>query len=255
MEQLTAIDGGLAMKELTAIILAAGKGTRMQSTDTNKVAMEVSGEPMLTRTIRILKDAGIVDIVVVVGFAKESVMSILSDDTIVAEQTEQLGTGHAVACALPKVPETAHDVLIIYGDDSFLHTATTFKSLYDTHKEQNAKITFITMESENPTGFGRIIRDQNDEVIGIVEEKNATDEEKLIREINLGCYIIDKKYLEENIKDIKRNPVTGEYYITDIIDIISNHNGKIAAYKSDKKWQGVNTREDLKEAERILTNG
>jgi bifunctional UDP-N-acetylglucosamine pyrophosphorylase/glucosamine-1-phosphate N-acetyltransferase len=111
------------------------------------------------------------------------------------------------------------------------------------------------MDSQNPTGFGRIIRNENGEAVGIIEEKNATDQEKMIQEINLGCYIIDKKYLEENIKDIKRNPVTGEYYITDIIDIISHHQGKIAAYKlADKKWQGVNTREDLIEAERILSN-
>ncbi len=244
------------MENLTAIILAAGRGTRMQSTDTNKVAMKVSGEPMLTRTLGILKEAGVKSTVVVVGFAKESVVSILGDDVIIAEQNEQLGTGHAVHCALPSVPDEARDVLIIYGDDSFLHTATTFKSLYKTHLEQNAKITFITMDSESPTGFGRIIRNLDNEVVGIVEEKNATDEEKLITEINLGCYIIDKKYLEENIKNIKKNPVSGEYYITDIIDIISHHSGKIAAYKlTDKKWQGVNTREDLQEAERILSNG
>ncbi len=244
------------MENLTAIILAAGRGTRMQSTDKNKVAMEVSGEPMLTRTIRILKESGISSIVAVVGFAKESVTSILGDDIIVAEQNEQLGTGHAVACALPSVPNTSRDVLIIYGDDSFLHTPATFKALYDTHLSSNAKISFITMESQNPTGFGRILRDQNGEVVGIVEEKNANDEQRKITEINLGCYIIDKKYLEENIKDVQKNPVTGEYYITDIIDIIAHHNGKIAAHKlTDARWQGVNTKEDLEKADQILSNG
>lgn len=242
------------MDQLTAIILAAGRGTRMQSTDTNKVAMEVKGEPMLVRTLKILRQAGIGSIVVVVGFAKESVLPLLDSQIIVAEQIEQLGTGHAVMSAIAKVPENTESVLILYGDDSFLYSPSTFENLYNTHKENNAKITFITMESDNPTGFGRIIRDENNEVIGIVEEKNATDEQKNITEINLGCYVIDKKYLEENISDIHKNPITGEYYITDIIDIIAQHGGKISAHKlTEGMWRGVNTKEDLAEAELMVT--
>ncbi|MDO8269259.1 MAG: sugar phosphate nucleotidyltransferase [Candidatus Levybacteria bacterium] len=241
------------MENLTAIILAAGRGSRMQSTDTNKVALEVSGEPMLVRTIKILNQAGISNIVVVVGFAKESVIPLLAQDIIIAEQTEQLGTGHAVQSALSCVPINTHDVLIVYGDDSFLHTPQTFQKLYETHREKEAKITFITMQMENPSGFGRIIRDEKDEVVGIVEEKNASEEQRKITEINLGCYIIDKKYLEENIKNIAKNLVTGEYYITDIIDIIAGHNGKIAAYKlTGGNWRGVNTREDLIQAEQMV---
>lgn len=244
------------MKNVSAIILAAGKGTRMQSTDTNKVALNVSGEPMLSRTLRILRESGISQFIVVVGFAKESVLSLLPKDVIVAEQTEQLGTGHAVLCALEKVPMATQDVLIVYGDDSFLHTPATFQSLYNTHEQTDAKITFITMDAPDPTGFGRIIRDSKGEIVGIVEEKNATEKERQIREINLGCYIIDRAYLEENIKNISKNPVTGEYYITDIIDIISSHHGKISAYKlTDQKWQGVNTREDLTEAEKLVAYG
>lgn len=243
------------MENITAIILAAGRGTRMQSVDKNKVAMEIKGEPMLVRTIRILKEAGIGNIVVVVGFAKDSVTSLLDTDIIIAEQKEQLGTGHAVKSALSKVPKTATDVLILYGDDSFLHTPQTFQKLYDTHKKEEAKITFITMDSDNPTGFGRIIREQNNEVVGIVEEKNATEEQKKIREINLGCYIINKDDLEKNIEFIIKNPVTGEYYITDIIDILAHQKGKIAAYKlTDGKWRGVNTRQDLIEAENLFSN-
>ncbi len=242
------------MENLTGIILAAGRGTRMQSTDRNKVSLEVKGKPMLLRTIDILKESGIETIVVVVGFAKESVVSLLSSDILVAEQTEQLGTGHAVVSALPKVPAETTNVLIVYGDDSFLHTPETFKMLYQTHVDQNAKITFITMDSDNPTGFGRIIRDEKDEIVGIVEEKNATEEERQIKEINLGCYIINKQYLEDNIKNIHKNELTGEYYITDIIDIIASHHGKIAAYKlTNEKWRGVNTREDLEEAQTLIS--
>ena len=241
------------MENLTAIILAAGKGTRMQSIDINKVAMEVKGEPMLLRTIKILKEAGVENIVVVVGFAKESVVAILSNDIIIAEQIEQLGTGHAVMSSLAKVPSNTKNVLILYGDDSFLYNPETFQNLYATHRLTGAKITFITKECDDPTGFGRIIRDENNEVIGIVEEKNATDAQKEIKEINLGCYVIEKKYLEENIKDVSKNSVTGEYYITDIIDIISRHGGKISAHKlTSGAWRGVNTREDLVEAETMI---
>ncbi len=243
------------LNNVTAIILAAGRGTRMQSTDTNKVAMKVHGEPLLSRSIRILRSSGISSIVVVVGFAKDSVIALLDQDILVAEQKEQLGTGHAVSCAIPFVPDTSHHLLIMNGDDSYLYTPEIFQSFYDTHVSRGAKITLITMDSDNPTGFGRIVRDKNQEIVGIVEEKNATDEQKEIQEINLGCYIIDKKYLEENIKDIKKNVVSGEFYITDIIDIISHHHGKIAGYKlTHGRWQGVNTREDLEEAENILSN-
>jgi bifunctional UDP-N-acetylglucosamine pyrophosphorylase/glucosamine-1-phosphate N-acetyltransferase len=112
------------------------------------------------------------------------------------------------------------------------------------------------MDSEDPTGLGRIIRDENNEVIGIVEEKNATPEQKKIKEVNLGCYVINKKYLEDNISEIHKNPVTGEYYITDIIDIIAHQKGKIAAHKLlDGKWHGVNTKDDLVAAESLLSDG
>lgn len=243
------------MENLCVIILAAGKGTRMQSTDTNKVALKLGGEPMLLRTIKTLREAGVRDIVVVVGFAKESVTSFLDDNVIIAEQKEQLGTGHAVECALTEVPERSKDVLIIYGDDSFLHTPSTFKDLYSTHIDNNSTITFITRDSDNPTGMGRIIRDTNGKIKGIVEEKNATDEEKKIKEINLGCYVVDKKYLTENIKKIGKNEVTGEYYITDIIDIISKDNGKISSYQlNNQQWKGVNTPQDLDEAQQLLSN-
>lgn len=243
------------MDNLTAIILAAGKGTRMNSTDKNKVALEIKGKPMLIRTIEILKTAGINNIIVVVGFAKDSVTSLLDREIIIAEQKEQLGTGDAVKCGLEKVNSSADDVLIIYGDDSFLHLPQTFKELYKTHLQEKAKITFITKDTDNPTGFGRIIRDKKEEVIGIVEEKNATNKEKKITEINLGCYVINKKYLEENIKYIKKNDITGEYYITDLIEIIARHGAKIAAYKLTKgRWKGVNTREDLIEAETLAYN-
>lgn len=243
------------MKNIAAIILAAGKGTRMKSKDRNKVSLEVNGKPLLSRTINILKNAGISTIIVVVGFAKASVIKLLDKDIIIAQQTRRLGTGHAVRAAMSKIPEKSDSVLILYGDDTFMHSPETFKKLYKTHVREGATITFITMDSDSPTGYGRIIRNKNNDVIGIVEEKNATETQKKIKEINLGCYLINKKYLAKNIKYIKKNPVSKEYYVTDIIDIIAKNKDKISAYKlTNGKWRGVNTREDLQEAENLLIN-
>lgn len=241
------------MDNLCAVILAAGKGTRMKSTDTNKVAIPVNGEPMLIRTIRILRESGVKSIVVVVGFASDSVTALLDQDIILAYQNEQLGTGHAVECAIPKIPPSSQDVLIMYGDDSFLHTPTTYEELYKEHVENNSHVTFITMDADNPTSFGRIIRNDSGEIVGIVEEKNANEEQKKIKEINLGCYIIGFNFLKNNIKKIKRNDITKEYYITDIIDIVSKKGGKISSYKlKDQRWKGINTPQDLHEAEAML---
>lgn len=243
------------MENITAIVLAAGKGTRMKSKEKNKVSLEVNGKSLLSRNINILKSAGISNIVVVVGFAKESVIKLLDKDIIIAEQTRRLGTGHAVRAALSKVPDKSNSVLILNGDDIFMHSLEVFEKLYETHLKDNAKITFITMDTDTPTGFGRIIRNKNNDVVGIVEEKNATGVQKKIKEINLGCYLIDKKYLEKNIKHIKKNSVSKEYYMTDIIDVVARNKDKISAYKIENgRWQGVNTREDLQHAESLFTN-
>lgn len=241
------------MDNVTAIILAAGKGTRMKSTDVNKVAMHVDGEPMVARTISILRNSGISSIVVVVGFAKESVIKVLPEGVTVAEQNEQLGTGHAVMCALDKVADAAKDVLIVNGDDAFMYNPSVFQGLHEVHVSQKAVVTFITMNSESPTGFGRIVRDGKGTVVEIVEEKNANEEQKKIKEINLGCYLIDKNYLSKNLEKIDKNEISGEYYITDLIDYIAKRNERIATYTlKDSKWQGVNTPDDLKMAESMF---
>lgn len=239
------------MKNVTAIILAAGKGTRMNSTVNNKVALPVKGQPMLVRTLDILKKVGIEKTIVVVGFAKESVISLLDEKVMIVEQEDRLGTAHAVKIALPKIPSDSDCILILYGDDAFLHAPDTYQELYKVHKNENSIVTFITMELEIPTGYGRILRDNNGNIIGIVEEKNATDEQKRIKEVNLGCYLIDKKYLIDNIDKIKKNNLTGEYYITDLIDLVAGQKGKISAFKSkNPNWRGINTPEDLEHVEK-----
>lgn len=240
------------MNELWAIVLAAGKGTRMKSRDRNKVVLEIAGVPMLKRTIANIKGAGINNIMIVVGFAKESVTKLLDPDIHIAHQRKRLGTGHAVKVGLDNIPN-AQDVLVLYGDDSYMYNAEIIKSLYTAHTLSHATLSFLTLKVGNPTGLGRIVRDKQNRVIGIVEEKDATDAQKMITEINPACYIFSFDFLKKNIARIPKSPVTNEYYLTSLIEMAVEQKVKIETVTvSNLKWRGVNTPEELKEAEQII---
>lgn len=241
------------MDDLYAVILAAGKGKRMNSTDRNKVTLEVAGKPMILRTIDTLKESGVKNILVVVGFAKESVTSILPNDVQTVEQVEQQGTSDAVKAASPKIPEDAKYILVLYGDDSYVYTPEHFQNLYKNHLDSNSEITFLTTEKDNLEGMGRVIRDINGDVLGIVEDKVASEEQKKVREINLGGFLFNGDFLKQNVDKIKKNEETGEYFITDIIEIAKKQNLAVSALKLDNlKWRGINTPEELEEAQGIL---
>lgn len=236
-----------------AIILAAGQGKRMQASEHNKVTYEVGGVPMITRTIQTIQDTGIRDLVVVVGFAKESVMKLLNGNIQTAEQTERLGTGHAVRVALEKVSPTLRDILVLNGDDGFWYTSQNLSDLYDLHSNTDSQMSFFTTRVQNPTGLGRIIRDDSGKVVGIVEEKNLKPEEKSISEVNLGGYIFDQQFLRKFINQIPKNEVSGEHYLTDLVNIAIQHNQRVETLKLDNfKWRGVNTPQELQEAEKLM---
>lgn len=241
------------MKNVCAIVLAAGKGSRMKSKNFNKVALEIGGKPMIVRSIENLKRAGISDIVVVVGFAKESVLKLLSSEILVAEQKKRLGNGHAVQKAAPKIPARSHAVLLIYGDDSYLHNPEIYEQLSKSFIDHKAAISLLTIEREDPTNFGRIIRGNNGHVLKIVEEKDTNEAEKKVKEINIGCYLFDKEFLLKYVGRIPKNPIKGEYYITDLIGMAVDLGLKVTAVKvSDMKWQGVNTKEELEKARELV---
>lgn len=241
------------MDNVCAIILAAGKGTRMNSSDVNKVTLEIGGKPIIQRIIEAIKNTGIKDIVVVVGFAKQSVEKLLSSDVIVAEQKEPQGTGHAVKVALPRVPKESRNVLVLYGDDGFWFTAEILNNLYNKHMQSQADITFCTAIIDNPAGLGRVIREEG-QVIDIVEEKIANNEQKAILEVNIGGFLIKKAFLEKNIDEIPKNPISKEYYFTDIIPIAAQKEANIQTLTLENfKWRGVNTPEELQEAEKLLS--
>lgn len=241
------------MGRIGAIILAAGKGSRMKATTVNKVAMPLLDKPMIIHTIERLEKMNIKDIVVVVGFAKESVMNVLGNKVIFAVQNKRLGTAHAVSCGLKEIPEGIEHVLVVNGDDSAFYTTEILDNLIKTHSESRAVLTFLTIERDNPTGLGRIVRDSNGKLSSIVEEKDATTQQREIKEINPGCYLFSVEFLKKYLPMVQKSPVSGEYYITSLIDIGIKHGEIVETQKAGNiVWRGVNTKEELLEAEKIM---
>lgn len=242
------------MNNLAAIILAAGKGKRMKSKAINKVALNLGQRPMILHTYSILEKIKVRTIVIVVGFAKESVIRLFEKKRAVfALQAKRLGTAHAVLCGFKKIPNDIENVLVLNGDDSALYKVNTIKDLINKHVETNAAFTFLTIEMENPAGLGRVIRGKGGTVLAIVEEKDATDDIKKIKEVNPACYIFKRSFLNKYLNLIKKSSITGEYYLTSLIDIGIKNNEKIETLQAGLfAWRGVNTKEELVEAERIF---
>lgn len=241
------------MEYITAVILAAGKGKRMQHEGLNKVAHPISGTPIVRRTIDTLILSAIDSIIVVVGHEKKSVLDNLPDEVAWIEQEELLGTGDAVKTALPIIPLETKIVFILYGDDSYFLTPEIIDKLYNAHVNSPAVITFATITKDNPQGLGRIIRDENGKLMKIVEEVDANLEQKEIHEVNIGCFLMDRDFLENHINEITAENSSKEYYITDLIErsllegleVQAVHLGKIT-------WRGINTPEELIHAREIF---
>lgn len=236
-----------------AIILAAGKGKRMEAKKINKVAMHLADKPMILHTLNLLESSGVKKIVVVVGFAKDSVIKAVDGRAIFAEQRKRLGTAHAVSCGLTKLPKEIKDVIVLNGDDSAFYSKAIIKNLIDKHFREKASITFLTIEKNNPYGLGRVVRDRGGKVVAIVEEKDATNKERLIKEVNPACYIFNVGFLRKYLPKVAKSPVTGEYYLTSIIDIGIKNKERIETLRAGELvWRGVNTKEELVEAEKLI---
>src|SRR5258708_3772582 len=244
------------MSKIAAIILAAGKGKRMNSKTVNKVALPLGHTPMIIHTANTLSKLGIETIVVVIGFAKDSVVSLFKDTKVIfAEQKKRLGTAHAVVSAMKKMPENIENVLVLNGDDSALYKTDTISELIKKHTQTNAAFTFLTIEMENPAGLGRVIRGKKGMVLAVVEEKEATDDILKIKEINPACYIFKTSFLRKYLKKINKSKVTGDYYLTSLIDIGIKNNEKVETLQAGLfASRGVNTKEELQEAEKIFLN-
>jgi|SRR3972149_2444643 len=241
-------------RNLGAIILAAGKGKRMESKTVNKVALPLGGKPMILHTAELLREVDVSPIVIVIGFAKDSVKGLFNGGVLFAEQRKRLGTAHAVRAALKELPQDVEDVLILQGDDSAFYGQDIIRRLLEAHIEKTAAFTFLTIDVDNPQGLGRIVRDSKGNLQGIVEEKDATEEQKAISEINPACYVANVDFLKKYLPKVRKSPVTGEYYLTSLIDIGIRNNEKIQTVRGGKiHWRGVNTKEEFAEAEKLIT--
>lgn len=244
------------LNQTAAIVLAAGRGTRMKAKTKNKVAFNLSGKPMVSHAVENLKAAGVSQIIAVVGFQAESVKAALGNSVTYATQENPLGTGDAIKAAIPFVEPDITTVLSVYGDDSAFYPPTLYQEMVQKLSEQNCDLLFLTIHKEDPTGLGRIVRDDKGRVIKIVEEKNASDVERQIQEINTGFYCFNRSFLENYIDQIQKNDISGEYYLTDMVEIALSNNKKVEAFfvKDSSIWHGVNNRSDFARAQKKLQN-
>lgn len=240
------------MTNTYAIVLAAGQGTRMKS-DLYKVLHPVCGKPMVEHVIDHVTDLGADRIVTIVGHGAETVEQALGSKSEYAIQTEQLGTAHAVQQAEQLIGHLEGTTLVVCGDTPLIR-AETMEALIRHHNETNSKATILTAHADDPTGYGRIIRGANGQVLRNVEQKDATPEEQRVTEINTGTYCFDNKALFKTLKKVKNDNAQGEYYLPDVVGILQAENELVSAYVTDdfSETLGVNDRVVLAEAEAVM---
>lgn len=243
------------MKEnkFCALILAAGKGTRMKS-DKAKVLHELNGEPMLYYSVAAAKEAGAEKIVAVIGHQADEVRKSFSNSgCIFVEQKPQLGTGHAVLQAKDVLAGYKGLTVILCGDVPLLKSST-IKSLVDNHVASEAIVSVLTTIPPPPHAYGRIVKDDKGNVLKIVEHKDATEIEKKIGEINTGIYCVDTKFLFHALQKVTNNNQQHEYYLTDIVEIAVREGQQVKSFVASDyvEVMGINTVEELVRAEKYL---
>ncbi|MBU0683027.1 MAG: sugar phosphate nucleotidyltransferase [Candidatus Omnitrophota bacterium] len=238
------------MNNITAVILSAGLGTRMR-TRVPKVLHLVGSKTILRRIIDNLKASGITNIAAVVGYKAESIERSFKSEIELIRQDQLLGSGDALAQAINYIKD-AELVLVTCGDAPLI-SADTFLRVIEKHIKEKAACTILTCNMPNPYSYGRIVREKTGTVIGIIEEKDATPEEKNIKEVNAGTYCFCVNGLKEFIKQIKINEKKKEFYLTDIVDILAKNNKKISAETCNpEEVIGINSRKDLAEVNDII---
>ncbi|WP_274308721.1 bifunctional UDP-N-acetylglucosamine diphosphorylase/glucosamine-1-phosphate N-acetyltransferase GlmU [Solibacillus daqui] len=240
------------MSNIFAVILAAGQGTRMKS-KLYKVLHPVCGKTMVEHVIDHIGSLNVERVVTVVGHGAELVKETLGDKSEYVLQAEQLGTAHAVQQAEPILGSLEGTTLVVCGDTPLIRPET-MQALFAHHEANNAKATILTAVAENPTGYGRIIRDADGQVAQIVEQKDASAEQQLVKEINTGTYCFDNKALFEALKQVKNDNAQGEYYLPDVIEILQKQGEVVAAYVTENfdETLGVNDRFALSQAEELM---
>jgi UDP-N-acetylglucosamine diphosphorylase/glucosamine-1-phosphate N-acetyltransferase len=243
------------MTDLAVIILAAGKGTRMKS-DLPKVFHEILGEPMLSYGLNTVKKLNPKRTLLVVGHMRDLIIDFYKDwgvDFVI--QDLQLGTGHAVMQAKPKLEDFSGTVLVLNGDVPLL-SEKTLRDLIDFHISNKAAATDLTAVLLDAGNYGRIIRKENGQIVKIVEKKDATPDQLKIGEFNTGTFCFDKEALLLALSEIRSDNAQKEYYLTDAIEILNKKNLPVFAYqaKDASETLGINTKEELVAIEKTLLN-
>ncbi len=254
------------MKNFAAIVLAAGKGTRMKSVRA-KVLHPICGRPMLYYPLRLLKELGAKKTVVVVGYGADEVKGAFKDSRKWGKlkfciQSPQLGTGHALMCASKELKGfTGGDVLILSGDVPLI-TRQTIKALMKIHRRQGTEggrkalpvLSLISTLVDDPTGYGRVIRDADGRVERIVEDRDLEASERAINEVNAGIYLVNSAFLFANLKRLTRKNVQGEYYLPDLVALATDQGKRVSAltHFDPEEVMGVNNRQELAKAASIM---
>jgi len=241
--------------DLAVVIMAAGKGTRMKDPSKAKVMYELLGKPMIHYVVDLAYNLKADRVVVIVGYQSDVVKNYIctSHPKIeIALQAEQLGTGHAIMQTETALKDFLGDVIVLSGDVPLL-TIKSMQQLIEHHVQTQADSTILTASIDDPTGYGRILRNNDGSVKKIVEQKDATEEESQVKEINSGIYIFDKQKLFDSLQHITPHNVQKEYYLTDVFEYFWKHHWRVSALKATyvDEIRGINTIEQLKEAETI----
>lgn len=243
------------MSQLATVIMAAGKGTRMKS-DLPKVLHQINNRPMVHYVIDLAKELKSDKVILIIGHEKKLVeQACAENDVSFAVQSPQLGTAHAVQMTESQLKNYPGDVLVLSGDVPLL-SLETLQNLVNLHRESGAAGTLLTSDLDDPTGYGRVVRDDSDFVQKIVEHKDAAEEELCLKEINVGIYIFKGPDLFEALKKVDNNNAQGEYYLPDVISLLINNGKKVNAVKTPNfdETRGINNIDQLKEAETILNS-
>jgi UDP-N-acetylglucosamine diphosphorylase/glucosamine-1-phosphate N-acetyltransferase len=238
---------------IAIVILAAGKGTRMKS-NTAKVLHTIAGRPMIQFVVATAIKIANTNVIVVVGNQAADVQKVVLEEADVkfALQHQQKGTGHAVMCALPMLPSSCTDVVILSGDVPLIQSKT-IQNLIDSHISSGNDVTVLAVQFNNPYGYGRIIQNEHGEIERIVEETDATEYERSINIINSGIYCVKRNFLEASLSQIKADNIQKEIYLTDIVKIARHTRKKVGLMigSDQNEILGVNTVVDLQRVESL----
>jgi bifunctional UDP-N-acetylglucosamine pyrophosphorylase / glucosamine-1-phosphate N-acetyltransferase len=236
---------------LQCIILAAGQGTRMKSARP-KALHEIAGQPMVQYALEAARTIGALRPIVVIGYGAEQVQQALGESVGYALQAPQSGTGHAVRCAREQIDPASELVVVLYGDTPFI-SAGTLRRLIDAHRAADAAVSLLTFRPGDPARYGRIVRDTQQRIIDIVEYKEATPDQRAIREVNSGIFCYQTDWLLSHLDQLQPRPGHGELYLTDLVSLAARVGASVASVDcAETEVLGINDRVQLAQAEKLM---